>query len=51
MTGSLKVTTLFAGLLGFLMVILTMNVIRVRQSEKITIGAGSTKLLELRIRA
>eukprot|EP01024_Parvocaulis_polyphysoides_P061488 TRINITY_DN6814_c0_g1_i1.p1 TRINITY_DN6814_c0_g1~~TRINITY_DN6814_c0_g1_i1.p1 ORF type:complete len:156 (-),score=9.14 TRINITY_DN6814_c0_g1_i1:241-642(-) len=46
----LIVTSLYVGIFGIMLNILSLNVINIRRDKKITMGAGNDKLLERRIR-
>ncbi len=47
----MPVTLLYVGLIGLLMMVLSMRVIRARRSEGQSLGAGDSAMLERRIRA
>lgn len=47
----MTITAIYAALLGLLLLVLSINVIRIRRSDRISLGAGDNPLLERRIRA
>ncbi len=47
---ALPITSFTAGLSGVMLLGLLVNVVSMRRSEKIGLGSGDNKLLELRIR-
>lgn len=47
----MAITAIYAALLGLLLLVLSINVIRIRRSDRISLGAGDNPLLERRIRA
>jgi uncharacterized membrane protein YecN with MAPEG domain len=47
----MTITAIYAAILGLLLLVLSINVIRIRRSDRISLGAGDNPLMERRMRA